>query len=248
MWLSLERPLLGTWTATQACALTGNWTSDPLVHSLVLNSLSHTSQGSLLIFKACQFMTKIAKLRWALYSSISNSEASLLNFRKHCYDFTSPHHKLFPDPGCFCHYQGALPTPGCRVSWPLPVSPVWAFWGWAFVHQNLSWCWLLGAAQKCSPTGLRTKKWRKCFFTIKSVSIFVKTRHRSLLKCNGLRQMSFDCQTITPTCLILVHRNTKDLHLSPTVLSTHEFGREKRPKVNQGIVKSLERTNCCQLR
>lgn len=173
-------------------------------------------------------MTQIAKRRWAPYSSISNSEASLLNFRKHCYDFTSPQHKLFPDPGCFCHYQGALPTPGCRVSWPLPVSPAWAFWGRAFVHQNPPRCWLLGAAQKRSLTGLRTKKWRKCFSTIKSVSILVKTRHRSLLKCNGLRQMTFDCQTVTLTCLILVHRNTKDWHLSPTLLSTREFGRGKK--------------------
>ena len=40
-------PLLwGTWPTTQACALTGNRTSDPLLHRLVLNSLSHTSQGS----------------------------------------------------------------------------------------------------------------------------------------------------------------------------------------------------------
>ena len=38
-------PLLGTWLATQACALTGNRTSDPLVHRPALNSLSHTSQG-----------------------------------------------------------------------------------------------------------------------------------------------------------------------------------------------------------
>ena len=32
-------------TGTLGCALTGNWTSDPLVHRLVLNTLSHTSQG-----------------------------------------------------------------------------------------------------------------------------------------------------------------------------------------------------------
>ena len=38
-------PPLGTWPATQACALTGNQTSDPLVHRPVLNPLSHTSQG-----------------------------------------------------------------------------------------------------------------------------------------------------------------------------------------------------------
>ena len=33
VWLPLTWPPLGTWPATQACALTGNWTGDPLVHS-----------------------------------------------------------------------------------------------------------------------------------------------------------------------------------------------------------------------
>ena len=45
MWLPLMRPLLGTWPTTKACALTGNRTSNPLVHRLLLNPLSHTSQG-----------------------------------------------------------------------------------------------------------------------------------------------------------------------------------------------------------
>ena len=39
-------PLLGTWPATQASALTGNRTGDPLVRRLVLSPLSHTSQGN----------------------------------------------------------------------------------------------------------------------------------------------------------------------------------------------------------
>ena len=38
-------PLLGAWPATQACALTGNQTCNPLVCRLVLNPLSHASQG-----------------------------------------------------------------------------------------------------------------------------------------------------------------------------------------------------------
>ena len=38
-------PLLGTWPATQACALNGNRTGDPLVCRPALNPLSHTSQG-----------------------------------------------------------------------------------------------------------------------------------------------------------------------------------------------------------
>ena len=44
VWLPLTCLLLGTWPATQACALTGNWTSSLLIHSPVLNPLSHTSQ------------------------------------------------------------------------------------------------------------------------------------------------------------------------------------------------------------
>ena len=38
-------PLLGTWPATQARALTENQTSDPLVHRPALNPPSHTNQG-----------------------------------------------------------------------------------------------------------------------------------------------------------------------------------------------------------
>ena len=44
-WLPLTHPHLGTWPATQACALTGKRTCDLPVHRLVLNPLSHTSEG-----------------------------------------------------------------------------------------------------------------------------------------------------------------------------------------------------------
>ena len=44
-WLPLKHPQLGTWPKTQACAVTGNQTRDPLVLRPVLNPLSHTSQG-----------------------------------------------------------------------------------------------------------------------------------------------------------------------------------------------------------
>ena len=44
-WLPLSCPQLGTWPTTQSCALTGNQTSTLLVCRLVLNPLSHTSQG-----------------------------------------------------------------------------------------------------------------------------------------------------------------------------------------------------------
>ena len=45
VWLPLMYPQLGIQPATQACALTGNWTGYPLVHRPGLNPLSHTSQG-----------------------------------------------------------------------------------------------------------------------------------------------------------------------------------------------------------
>ena len=47
VWLSLACPSLGTRPATQACALTGNRISDPLVRRPVLNPLCHTSQGTM---------------------------------------------------------------------------------------------------------------------------------------------------------------------------------------------------------
>ena len=48
--LSVMYPQLGTWPTTQACALTGNRTCDPLVCRLALNPLSHHSQGCLILF------------------------------------------------------------------------------------------------------------------------------------------------------------------------------------------------------
>ena len=45
VWLPLTHPQLGAWPTTQARALTGNRTSDPLVRWLALSPLSRTSQG-----------------------------------------------------------------------------------------------------------------------------------------------------------------------------------------------------------
>ena len=46
VWLPLTHPLLGTWPATQACALMGNWTGNQLAHRPALNPLSHSSRSS----------------------------------------------------------------------------------------------------------------------------------------------------------------------------------------------------------
>ena len=44
-------PQLGTWPATQACALTVNRTGNSLVRRPALNPLRHTSQGKIPFFK-----------------------------------------------------------------------------------------------------------------------------------------------------------------------------------------------------
>ena len=49
-WLPLTHAPTGDWPATQACALTGNQTVNPLVHRPVLSPLSHTSQGWIISF------------------------------------------------------------------------------------------------------------------------------------------------------------------------------------------------------
>ena len=59
MWLPLTHPQLGSWPTTQACALSGNQTSDLLVCRLALNPLSHTSQGCTLVLIQQSYTTKV---------------------------------------------------------------------------------------------------------------------------------------------------------------------------------------------
>ena len=47
VWLPLACPLLRIWPTTQACALTGNRTSSPLISRLAFNPLSHTNMGDI---------------------------------------------------------------------------------------------------------------------------------------------------------------------------------------------------------
>ena len=44
VWFPLMGPLMGTWPATQACAVTRNRTRDPWVRRPALNPLSHTNR------------------------------------------------------------------------------------------------------------------------------------------------------------------------------------------------------------
>ena len=61
VWLLLTHPLLETWPATQACALTGNQTGDPSVPRLALNLLSHISQGKFNCFLKSTIISKMQK-------------------------------------------------------------------------------------------------------------------------------------------------------------------------------------------
>ena len=54
VWLPLTRPLLGTWPTTQACALTGNLTRDPLICRPALNHWAPPARVSLPFFTGPQ--------------------------------------------------------------------------------------------------------------------------------------------------------------------------------------------------
>ena len=56
--LPLARFQLGTWPATQACALTGNRTVNFLVCGLALNPLSHANHGSMYYFNWLNIRTE----------------------------------------------------------------------------------------------------------------------------------------------------------------------------------------------
>ena len=66
VWLPLMHPVLGTWPTTQACALTGNRTSNPLVWSLALSPVHHTRQGTI-IFNLCKLKWKWTCFSWCSY-------------------------------------------------------------------------------------------------------------------------------------------------------------------------------------
>ena len=62
MWLPLAHPVLGACPVTQARALTGSQTCDPLVHRPALHPLSHSRQG------AGWFLELVAAVCLALYA------------------------------------------------------------------------------------------------------------------------------------------------------------------------------------
>ena len=62
MRLPLARSPLGTWPSIQACALTGNRTSNPLIHRLALNHSATPARAEFLCFK--YFSSILHKVRF----------------------------------------------------------------------------------------------------------------------------------------------------------------------------------------
>ena len=60
-------PTRDTWPKIQACALTGNWTSNPLVPRPALNPLSHYSQDSSFLFLSAFYLRCITATDRATY-------------------------------------------------------------------------------------------------------------------------------------------------------------------------------------
>ena len=70
----LACPQLGTWSATQACVLTGNRTSEPLVHRPALNPLSHTSQQQPIMFQILLTIHVVKGIRVTDFSRFNISD------------------------------------------------------------------------------------------------------------------------------------------------------------------------------
>ena len=89
MWLPFTHLLPGPWPATQACALTRNRTSDPLVRRPALNPLSHTSQGCSRVFNSLEshlleFFENLGKILFLRgFLLVSGSCPSSLPIRSH---------------------------------------------------------------------------------------------------------------------------------------------------------------------
>ena len=105
-------PLLGTWPTTQACDLTGNQTSDPLVCRLALNPLSHTNQGSLWELSRSTFLATF--INGIQYYCIPMTYW-FYNWMFMPFDFLRPFHP--PPTSHLCNHQAALLDSTCEVIW-----------------------------------------------------------------------------------------------------------------------------------
>ena len=91
--LPLVHPQLGTWPTTQACALSGNRTGNPLVHWPALSPLSPTSQG---LAKHCIHMLR--NLCWISAGSAHSHSQQVCQ----CVTSENPGWSLLADPHWNC--------------------------------------------------------------------------------------------------------------------------------------------------
>ena len=69
-WLPLAPPQLGTWPATQACALNSNRTGDLLVYNMTPIPLSHTSQLYFLICSTLKLLNEQVCILLTMYKAL----------------------------------------------------------------------------------------------------------------------------------------------------------------------------------
>ena len=126
-WVLLIHPQQGTWPATQACVPTRNQTSDPSVCRLVLNPLSHTSQGYLFInyciIYCCYYQSTFAH-PWTVSGAFSYSQP---RNRETCvYSVLCWNWELSIEFLCFCsHHHGTTGLGSRKKSGPLSPHPVY---------------------------------------------------------------------------------------------------------------------------
>ena len=143
---SLTCPHLGTWPATQACALTGNWTGDLLVHRPALHPLSHISQGSHGFSKHWTWSTNQGKM---VLPSIWHFTNNCSLVRKNFSQVTkATHGTWWPASHQYCFAFAAV-TPKTVLPWTQP--------GWPLATS-------LGLLQQPSPSN----------YTLKSILVFSK--------------------------------------------------------------------------
>ena len=86
VWLPLERPLMGTWPTTPACALTGTQTSNPLVCRPVLTLLKphrpelHTFDSCILTWNSATLLHSFIGFRRLFIAFLSFSMYMMMFF------------------------------------------------------------------------------------------------------------------------------------------------------------------------
>ena len=107
VWLPLAHPLLGTWPATKACAMTGNRTSYLSVCRPGLNPLSHTSQGLHFLFSCFILPSMEIGIIWVALQSpdhllvlVRHSTKICAMLNKQAHKITKVKHVVWRGQGC----------------------------------------------------------------------------------------------------------------------------------------------------